>query len=115
MASFAQSPRLERRRAQRVLIRIPVTLYATAWDGNPIQTTAEATAVNRYGALIRCTLAPGLGSTVELLNHLSQQVEEFRIIHVTEERVDGAFEVGVEILSPFRNFWGIHFPDTPPA
>jgi len=111
MASSAAM--IERRRERRVLIRIPVTLFANSWDGNAIQTAAEAVAVNRYGALLRAPVAPGLGARIEVMNTLSQEVEEFRVVRVGERKIEGLFEIGVEILTPRPDFWGIHFPERP--
>lgn len=111
MASSAAM--LERRRERRVLIRIPVTLFANSWDGNPIQVAAEAVAVNRYGALLRAPVAPGLGTRIEVMNTLSQEIEEFRVVRIGEHKAGGLFEVGVEILAPRADFWGIHFPERP--
>ncbi|SRR5713101_7065327 len=110
MASSA--PRLERRRSQRLPIRIPVTLFATAFDGRAIEVLAEAIEVNQYGGLIRAPLSPGLGTGIELLNINTQVLEEFRVIRIREERVDGLFELGVEIMSMRRNFWGVPFPES---
>ena len=111
MASSAAM--IERRRERRVLIRIPVTLFVNSWDGNPQQTPAEAVAVNRYGALLRAPLAPGLGTRIEVMNTLSQEVEEFRVVRVGERKIGGLFDIGVEILTPRPDFWGIHFPERP--
>ncbi len=112
MASAA--PRLERRRGRRSPIRIPVTLYATAWDGRLIETPAEVVEINRYGGLLRAPLAPGLGTAIELLNHATQLLEEFRVVRVAEGRVNGCFELGVEVLSLRRNFWGVDFAEPAP-
>jgi hypothetical protein len=30
---------------------------------------------------------------------------------VSDPKEDGLYELGVEILYPTRNFWGIQFPD----
>ena len=111
MASSAAM--VERRRERRVLIRIPVTLFANSWDGNPLQTAGEAVAVNRYGALLRAPISPGLGTRIEVMNTLSQEVEEFRVVRVGERKVGGVFEIGVEILTPRPDFWGVHFPERP--
>lgn len=109
MASPA--PRLERRRAKRLQIRVPVMLFATAYDGRPIETPAEAIEINGYGGLIRAPLAPSLGDGIQLMNVNTQVLEDFRVVRVGEERVDGFFELGVEALSPRRNFWGVNFPE----
>ncbi len=111
MASPA--PFIERRRASRVLIRIPITVFSNTLDGSPIHAPAEALAVSRYGALLRAPIAPALGTTIEVLNGLSQEVQEFRVIRISEADRDGYYDLGVEILGPRDNFWGIDFP-TPP-
>jgi hypothetical protein len=38
-------------------------------------------------------------------------VREFRVISVRDKKEHGPFELGVEILHPARNFWGVSFPD----
>ena len=101
---------IERRRSSRVLIRIPVKVYSDGVQGQPLDTPAEAVAVSRYGALLRAPLSPALGSRIEVLNGNSQEIQEFRVIRV-KDATNGVFELGVEILYPARNFWGLHFPD----
>lgn len=108
MASPA--PFIERRRASRVLIRIPVTVFSNTGDGSPVHAPAEALAVSRYGALLRAPIAPALGTTIEVLNGLSQEVQEFRVIRIGEADRDGLYNLGVEIVAPHDNFWGIDFP-----
>jgi hypothetical protein len=102
---------LERRRSSRVLIRIPVKVFSNGAHGQPVDTPAEAIAVSRYGALLRAPLSPALGSRIEVLNGLSQETQEFRVIRVSDPKDDGNYELGLEILYPTRNFWGIQFPD----
>lgn len=106
---------LERRRSSRVLIRIPVKLFSDGAFGQPLDTPGEAIAVSRYGALLRAPYSPALGTRIEILNGLSQETREFRVIRVSEPKEDGNYELGVEILYPARNFWGIQFPDERPA
>lgn len=102
---------LERRRSSRVLIRIPITVFSNDFNGQPLDTPAEAIAVSRTGALLRTPFQPALGSRIEVLNGISQETQEFRVIRVSPCKFDGCFELGVEILYPTRNFWGIQFPD----
>lgn len=111
MASAA--PFIERRRASRVLIRIPITIFSNTLDGSPIHAPAEALAVSRCGALLRAPIAPVLGTTIEVLNGLSQEVQEFRVIRISEADRDGYYDLGVEILGPRDDFWGIEFPNRP--
>jgi hypothetical protein len=102
---------IERRRSSRVSIRIPVEVFGDGDHGQLLDTAAEAIAVSRFGALICVSVSPAPGSRVELLNRLSQETREFRVVRVSDPREDGLFELGVEILYPTRNFWGIQFPD----
>src|SRR5580693_519949 len=102
---------LERRRSSRVFIRIPVKIFGYGVQGQTLDTTAEAIAVSRTGALVRAPFEPALGSRVEVLNTKSEDTQEFRVIRVTPTQETGVFELGLEILYPTHNFWGIQFPD----
>ena len=102
---------IERRGSSRVAIRIPVKILGNGDHGQLLDTAAEAIAVSRFGALICVSVSSAPGSRLELLNRLSQETREFRVVRVSDPREDGLFELGVEILYPARNFWGIQFPD----
>lgn len=97
---------LERRRSSRVRTRVPVTVLR---DG--ISTEAFAVGVSRCGALLRVPFSAPIGSRLQVLNEESREKREFRVIRVSEHKHDGTFELGVEILYPSKNFWGIRFPD----
>ena len=101
---------LERRRSSRVQIKIPVVVSNKA-DGQTHAAPAEAISVSRYGALIRVPFLPPMGSRIEVLHGLSQEVREFRVISLRAEREHGPFDLGVEIYYPAHNFWGVQFPD----
>ncbi|HKV05565.1 MAG TPA: hypothetical protein VJO53_10715 [Candidatus Acidoferrales bacterium] len=102
---------LERRRSSRVRIRIPVQVTSTQSPGEPHDAPAEAVSVSRYGALLRLPFLPELGSRIEVLHGLSHEMREFRVISVRSQKHCAPFELGVEILYPARNFWGVQFPD----
>jgi len=80
-----------------------------------MQASAEAVAVSRFGALLRAPLEPGLGTVLEILNNLNEEVKEFRVVRVANTAQEGLFELGVEMLQPTGSFWGIHFPSDPTA
>jgi hypothetical protein len=101
---------IERRRSSRILIRIPVQVFSDEGFGQPLDTPAEAIAVSRFGALLRAPFSPALGSRIEVLNPVSQETQEFRVVRV-QGADDGNFELGIEILYPTKNFWHVHFPD----
>ncbi len=102
---------LERRRSSRVQTRIPVTVLSQHSNGERRDTSAETIWVSRTGALLRLPFLPELGSRIEVLHGVSQEKREFRVISVRDRKEHGPFELGVEILYPNRNFWGVSFPD----
>jgi hypothetical protein len=102
---------IERRRSSRIQIRIPVRILGDATHDEPLGTPAEAIAISHNGALLRTAFSPALGSRIEVLNVRSQEIREFRVIRVNRSAADASFELGVEILHPARNFWGVSLPD----
>lgn len=104
---------LERRRSSRVRTRIPVkllSLHSIPADMRRHQ-FAECLAVSRTGALLRAPFSPEPGSRIELLHVLSEKRREFRVVQVSAPKEDGQFELGVEMLYPAHDFWGVDFPD----
>ena len=104
------SPFVERRRASRVLIRIPIKIFGNDTGGVHIDASAEAVTVSRFGALLRAPLEPSRGTTLEILNALNEEMKEFRVVRVMKTVHEGLFELGVEMLNPATAFWGIPFP-----
>ena len=104
---------LERRRASRVKTRIPVTVVSPVDSGGDGSRDhfVETLAVSRTGALLRVPFSPELGSRIELHHGLSREKREFRVVQVKQVKNDGLYELGLEMLYPARNFWGIKFPD----
>ena len=100
----------ERRRGERVLIRIPLKIYAQARDGQHVNEPSETVVVSRFGALLRSSLPLRQSSTVEVMNNFTQEVEKFRVVWVAEKSKEGRFDVGVELVTPRANFWGVSFP-----
>lgn len=106
----SEPPIRERRRGERVLIRIPITLYGLTKDNRHISEQAETAVVSRTGALVRARTAFKPGGTVDLTNSFSKEAEKFRVVWVSEQQKQGYFDLGVEMLTPRDDFWGIKFP-----
>ena len=103
---------IERRRSSRVPTRIPIQVYSRERNGELLNAAStEVLAVSRYGARLRLPFLPDLGSRIEILHGHSQEVREFRVISAKDAGEGGLFELGVEMLYPARNFWGVQFPD----
>jgi hypothetical protein len=102
---------IERRRSSRVAARIPVKILSQGDHGGTLDAPAETIAVSRCGALLRVRSFLSPGARLEVLNGLSHESREFRVIRVNDTNTRGLFEWGVEILYPSVNFWGVRFPD----
>lgn len=105
-----QAPLLERRRGERVLIRVPVEVRFSSGSGKEEVEQSETSVVSRYGALISLRVPPKIGTTVVIVNKYTQQSEQFRIAWISDEPRESGHEIGVEILTPREGFWGIQFP-----
>jgi len=109
----AEQPIRERRRGERVLIRIPITLYGLTKDNRHHSEQAETAVVSRTGALVRAHTAFKPGGTVQVTNGFSKEEETFKVVWVSDQQKQGYFDVGVEMMSPREEFWGIRFPPRP--
>jgi hypothetical protein len=103
-------PADERRRSQRVIIRVPVTLHFTpAKPGKPM--VAHTVAVNDHGAMLLCDQNHETGATFDLENARTHQRVGCRVTRVPHHSPEG-FLVPVEFSKPSPGFWGISFPPT---
>ena len=100
----------ERRSSERVLIRIPVKVYGVRTNGRHVNEAAHAIVVSRFGALLRVSSQLDPEITVDVLNGFSQEVEKFRVVWVSELPKEDQYDVGIEIVNPRDDFWGIRFP-----
>ena len=101
----------ERRRAQRVLLRIPILVHLTG-KTNPIHGVTHT--VSATGAMI--ILAEGLsqGTTLTVENQKTQKKVEVRVVRPPQLNAEGSL-IPVEFTSPSPNFWNIFFPPNPAA
>lgn len=100
----------ERRRHNRVMIRIPLEMQATGSDGQSLSDAAETVAVSRCGALLRTRSSLLRGSTIVLTNPYARRSEKFRVIWASDLTQSGQYDIGVELLGGRDDFWGVRFP-----
>lgn len=98
-----------RRRSQRVLLRIPIAVIAPGPDKKMVREHTHTLVVNAHGALIYLDLQVRLGQVVILQNPETSEEESCRIIR-TNPVAGGKIEVGIEFLKPAPNFWRVAFP-----
>jgi hypothetical protein len=96
----------ERRRAQRVLVRIKVQIHV-AGKANPIQ--GQTHTVSENGAMLVLDEPLAEGSKLSIENIKAQKSVEARVVRPPQITSEGAL-VPVEFLAPSPAFWSIFFP-----
>lgn len=100
----------ERRRTQRVIVRVPVTLEMSI-SGQVVKTSAQTVAVNTHGAMVLCSRPLGILTKIEIVNERTRERVSAKISHTPRESSEG-YLVPVEFEKPFPTFWQISFPPT---
>jgi hypothetical protein len=104
----ALMPGEERRRSQRVIIRVPVTLVVTE-NGQALRIAAHTVAVNIHGAMVVCPRSLEAETTLEVVNGRTDEKIGSRVTRSPRDSAEG-FLIPVEFTSPSPNFWQITFP-----
>jgi PilZ domain len=103
------TPPHNRRRSQRVLLRMPILVVARGSDQQHVSENAFTTNVSAHGALLLLSMRVALNQKI-LIRHIETLEEQFvRVVHVTPA-AEGKSEVGVEFLKAAPKFWRISFP-----
>jgi len=103
----------ERRRGQRVFLVLPVELHWIAADGRSAMATAETGIVSAYGATLQVKTPPPKVRELELRLPSRGLSAKARVISARPPSPDGSTPLGVELISPDENFWGVSLPPPP--
>jgi len=98
-----------RRRSQRVLLRIPIVVIARGPDRQHVTEKTHTAVVNAHGALIHLVLKVEVGQTIIIRSPDTQEEQSVRVVRTTSTP-EGKHEVGIEFLKPAPNFWRVAFP-----
>lgn len=100
---------IDKRRSQRILLKIPVRVTAQFGNDTPIAEDATTLEVNAHGALILLAMKVRAGQKIVVRNSGTGKEQDCRVVHV-REALGGKAEVG--IASPFAmpRFWNVEFP-----
>ncbi len=96
----------ERRRAQRVLLRMPVLVHISN-DPKPIEGFTHT--VSATGAMIILPQGFAQGTKFTVENPKTQQRVEVNVVRPPQMNHEGSL-IPVEFLSPAPQFWNIIFP-----
>ncbi len=101
-------PGEERRRSQRVMIRMPVTLHLTA-AGKEHRVQAMTVAVNDHGAMLLCVRNFEAEQKFEIQNDRTRERTKCRVTRPPRETPEG-YLIPVEFETSLASFWHISFP-----
>jgi beta-galactosidase/beta-glucuronidase len=99
----------ERRRSQRILMRIPGRIYGSRSDKSIIYEEVSTDSVSAYGALLNVQETYDTGTHLLLTNLVTEEEIPCRVVSVGENKA-GQKQVAIEFTVESPKFWRIHFP-----
>ena len=108
----------DRRRSERVMLQMKITVIADDVEHKPRQEEALTLVVNAHGGLLKMKMDVQLGQPMLLVNPKNQAEQKCRVIRV-DDTASEYFSVAFEFDAPNPKFWPVVFPPTdwkaPPA
>jgi hypothetical protein len=98
-----------RRRSERVVLRVPVHLSAVVPGGKRISIEAHTFVVNAHGGLLDIGIEMVKGQQIRLSNSKTDIVTTGKVLRV-EGSEEGRFSVAFEFECPAPHFWPVSFP-----
>lgn len=100
----------ERRRSERLLLRVPVKVFGKSKDGRQAHEDAEVVIVSRHGCLLRSDSALPNGEVIELFNKFTDKQATFKVVWCSDSPISDRWDVGLETETSAEEFWGVQFP-----
>ena len=101
-------PEGNRRRSQRVILSVPVTISGDSPTGAFTEET-KTLVVNVHGALITLRARVLQGQQVELKSVSNPEPQACKVVYIGPT-VQGQTQVGIEFSKPAPLFWHVAFP-----
>jgi hypothetical protein len=106
----SSGPESNRRRSQRVILSIGITVCNEGGDPNTaFEEQTQTLVVNAHGALIALTAKVEKDQRLRLKNRLTRAEQVCKVIY-SGAAVGDKLQIGVEFTSLAPDFWGIAFP-----
>jgi D-sedoheptulose 7-phosphate isomerase len=109
VCSLIERLRVERRRSQRVIMRVPVTVSGTSAEGKPFQEETVTAVINAHGCLAVLETPVRLSQILKLHNRATRAELDCRVVHVGKQQ-GGKALAGLEFLRASPTFWQVAFP-----
>jgi hypothetical protein len=103
-------PGEERRRSQRVMIRVPVSVEFVI-GGKKVTVDAVTASVNDHGAMLSCSRPLATDVALQITNERTREKQACRVTRSPVESPDG-YLIPVEFTAPCPGYWRISFPPT---
>jgi PilZ domain len=103
------APEANRRRSERVMLRMTVVVTAEDEERRQIQEQADTQVVNAHGGLLRMKQHLHMGQSFLLTNPRNRKEISCRVVRTEEEGME-FYKVAFEFDRPASNFWPIVFP-----
>ena len=104
---LAEARHKEQRRGHRMNSRVPVRLEWESPSGKRVKAEAHTRVVNPYGCMVVLEHDLPLEHRVALTNVPMSASNAAVIVWKSEERPEGGWEYGVELVAPAMDFWGL--------
>lgn len=98
-----------RRRSERVVLRIAVNILAENEQREQMRLQAETQVVNAHGGLMRMREHLHVGQSFLLSNPLNLQEMSCRVVRIDEDGLE-FYNIAFEFDRPVGNFWPVTFP-----
>ena len=99
----------DRRRSERVMLRMTVLVTAEDEERRQIQEHAETQVVNAHGGLLRMKQHLHMGQSFLLTNPRNRVDMSCRVVRTEDEGLE-FYKVAFEFDRPAPNFWPVVFP-----
>jgi hypothetical protein len=102
------APESIRRRSQRVILSIPITVSGETMQG-PFSEKTQTLVINAHGALITLAARVSHGQKLGLKSSTHPETQACTVVFVGPT-AEGRTQFGVEFTKPAPHFWQIAFP-----
>lgn len=99
----------DRRRSERVILQIPVTVLAETPERAQVQEDTHTLVVNAHGGLVKLKMELLSGQPIILVNPQTRAEESGHVVRIDQPSPD-YFAVAFEFERPSPKFWPVTFP-----
>jgi hypothetical protein len=99
----------DRRRSERVMLQMKVTVIADDTEHKPRQEEALTLIVNAHGGLLKMKMDVHVGQPMRLVNPHNKLEQSCRVVRVDDTSTE-YYSVAFEFDAPNPKFWPVVFP-----